>query len=100
MKWNKREKILLLVCLLLFVAVVVKSLFLDGYTPTNQEEEKAIEKVHEAIKDSSFIQNKVVKLKKISEETKKENKVDLGYMITLRKYLFGIIPIGESRVLV
>ena len=100
MKWNKREKTLLLVCVVLFVAVVVKSLFIDGYTPMNQEEEKAIEKVHEVLGDSLFIQKKVVNLKKISEETKKENKVDLGYMIVLRKYLFGIIPTGESRVLV
>lgn len=100
MKWNKREKILLLVSILLLVVLVSKTLFYDGYVPQTKEEELAIAKVHEVLKDSSMIKNKVVGMKKVSEETKQEQKIELGYMVTLRKYLLGIIPVGESRVLV
>ena len=54
MKWNKREKILLLVSILLLVVLVSKSLFYDGYVPQTKEEELAIAKVHEVLKDSSY----------------------------------------------
>lgn len=100
MKWNKREKTLLLITLLLFALVVMKSLFYDGYEPQSKEESLAIEKVHGGLEDSFLIKKKVVGLKPIKDGSKEEQEVEFGFMITLRNYLFGLIPLGESRVIV
>lgn len=117
---NKREKSYVVIIVILFITLIVKSIFLDGVKTKTKEEEMVKEYVERLIDekyDNFFTRNglinfKVVDIKKIDDEgisiieVKDGNnngyrQVEISgkYKAKVRKYLFYILPYGEDRVL-
>ncbi len=109
----RRNKILVLITIILVLVLLLKSLFLDSYKPSDEELEiyNIIEEIIE--KKSNFIVNqKIVKIEvnnKYNEENVKDknniSEVDIlelkednyKYKVKVRKYLFYILPIGDKN---
>lgn len=99
-KWTSREKVLLLVSLLLLVLVAGKSLLIDGYEPKDDFEARLVEDVLEEIGQSKLTSLKVVKVRKLSGEQYEDIDLEHGYSIVVRKYFLRILPYREMRILV
>ncbi len=98
-RWSKNERKLLSITLLLLFLLGIKSFFFDGYKPENPLEEVIMERVLEDLSFKAATTGKVVKIKKLDANHFENLNLDQGYLIVVRKYLLGIIPYGEMRIL-
>lgn len=118
-QFDKREKVYIVVVLVLIVILFAKSLLIDGYQPKNEEEvvfkayiEKILEKRYDnTVYDTVFFNYKIVGIGKVSEtearivehyDPEKKEKVSYelkgSYKASVRKYLLGVMPIGQDTV--
>ncbi|NLY72514.1 MAG: hypothetical protein GX079_02320 [Tissierellia bacterium] len=98
-KWSKNERVLIVITLILLVLLSIKSLFIDGYVPSTEEEKVVKELALEKFKVNRFSTFKVVKIKQLSSDNFDSLDLEHGYIVVIRKYLFGIVPYGETRIL-
>lgn len=98
-KWSRNERRLFALCIIFLVLVGVKSIFFDGYTPQDEKENTVIELALKEIKVKPWINKKVVKIKELDPEHYEHVSMTYGYLVVVRKYFLGLVPIGESRVL-
>lgn len=117
---NRKEKILLLVTLLLIAILFSKSFFLDEVKPKTEEElqfkqfvEKAIdEKMEGFLKRNNIVKYRVVSIEQVSQEGisrieyldeqgKKyiQGTIQGQYKAKVRGYFLHLIPYKEIRVL-
>ncbi|RKD26425.1 hypothetical protein SAMN02745883_02115 [Caminicella sporogenes DSM 14501] len=118
---NKREKMYVIVIIILLAILTVKSLFLDEFKPRTYEEKmfkEYVEKLTYKRYNNNFFMKKglinfrVVSIKKIDDkgisiiEVKDENnnnykqvKISGKYKAKIRKYVLHILPYGEDKVL-
>lgn len=110
---NRREKILALVTVILLVLLIVKSFVIDPYHPKNEGEENFQSYVNELIEEkySGGIYDILVKIRivdiDVMSETEKEyrdendeiQKADGTYKAKVRKYILGILPYSDERIL-
>lgn len=115
---NKREKIYIIVAIILFSFLLVKSFYLDEYKPLTEDEKLFKEYVETVVYDSSFLNRnklasfKVVSIEKLDNEGMSIIEVKSGndngyekveikgkYKAKVRKYLFHFIPYGEDKIL-
>lgn len=117
---NKREKIYLIVVIVLLGALMIKSFYFDEYKPVTKSEEifkEYVEKVAEEKYEGFLYKNnlasfRVVSIKQIEDkgvsviEVKNGNdngyenvEIKGKYKAKIRKYLFYFLPYGEDKVL-
>ena len=99
-KWTRNERRLFALCLLLLTFVGIKSVFFEGYNPKDEKESRVIDLALEHTQVKPWIHRKVVKVKILDPEHYEHISMTHGYLVVVRKYFLGIVPIGESRVLV
>jgi len=118
-QFDKREKAYIVALVILVVILFVKSFWIDGYEPKNEEEvvfKAYIENVLEERFDHPLYNNhiltyKIVGIGKVSETEariiehydpvkKEEVSYELrgSYKTQVRKYLLGLLPIGQDTV--
>jgi hypothetical protein len=110
---QNREKILLVVTIILALVLIFKSIVLDTYRPENEAESQFYEKISTIIEerysgwvfDYKIVTTKIID---ISEMTEKEKTVKKGdetitvngvYKAKVRKYVFYIIPFADDKIL-
>lgn len=98
-KWSKNERLLLAMSLVLLVLVGIKSVFFDGYQPKGEKEITVMELALEHVQTKPWIFRKVVKLKELDSQRYEHISLPHGYLVVVRKYFLGFLPIGETRVL-
>jgi len=113
---NKREKIYVIIILILFGILLAKSFYFDEYKPVTEDEmlfkEYAQRLSHEKFKNNKLVGFKVVSIKKLEDkgisiiEVKSGNdneyenvEIQGKYMAKIRKYLFHFLPYGEDKIL-
>lgn len=96
-KWEfgGREKVLLIVVILLLAAVSVKSLYFDTYMPPTELEERLAIEAMEGRSEEGIVHWRVVNIRDI--RTPQES-LEYQKVIQLRRYLLYIIPIGEGTI--
>lgn len=98
---KKREKAYLLLTILFFLLLLVKSFWIDGVSPTNAEQIRFAQWVNHAMLEEFgdgaysryIVKNRLVK---IEEKTREDEKI--VFIGKVRRYLFGIIPFQEKYV--
>lgn len=98
-KWSKNERVLFFVTLILLVLLSVKSIYLDGYQPSSEEEYIVKDLALEEYKVNRFSTFKVVKIKRLNPDNFDNLDLEHGYLVVIRKYFLGIVPYGETRIL-
>ncbi len=117
---SKREKTYLVVIILLFGILLVKSLYLDEYKPAARDEELFKEyaedlidkKYHGFFRENKLIGIKIVNIKKLEDdgvsvievqsedgEEYKTIEIQGKYEAKIRKYLFHIFPYSQDKIL-
>ena len=96
-KWafGKREKILLIVVLVLFVFLCVKSLLLDPFTPGDDEERQLADEALEGLQTQGILRWRVIDVKDLRNE---REGLEYQKVVELRRYLFYIFPFGHGSV--
>lgn len=92
---NNKEKILILIVLLAFVALVGKSLVFDELDDLAGQDLVFKNDINQAIEENfneGFIQYRLVKIKKTQKEAR------LEYVGTVRKYILGVFPFSQMRI--
>lgn len=118
-QFDKRERVYIVLVIVLTVILFAKSLLIDGYKPKNEEEivfkayiEKVLEKRYDnTVYDTVFFTYKIVGIGKVSEtearivehyDSEKKEKVSYelrgSYKAKVRKYFFGVLPIGQDTI--
>jgi len=85
-----REKILIIATIIVLVILSIKSIKYDAYEPKDTDDVVAIERFIELHYDSIFYDSGFFKIRIINYNNSEEEK-----KLHLRKYLFGIVPIGD-----
>lgn len=98
-RWTKSERSLLLITLILLFALAIKSQFFDGYKPQDSFEEQLTERALDRIEIKRLTSAKVVKIKNLDPDQFENLEDDQVYLVVIRKYLLGIVPYGETRIL-
>ncbi|MBN2795003.1 MAG: hypothetical protein JXR88_06330 [Clostridia bacterium] len=111
---DKREKTLLLILGLVLVLLIVKSFFIDPYTPKNEAEDEFYQEVKDIIEtnytgflyDSGLVYPRIVKISEMSERERTVKDKDGNtyvadgiYKAKIRKYILGFLPYSEERIL-
>lgn len=111
---SKKDKVLLISMIGLIILLFIKSFALDDYKPKNNSEEEFKAKVEQILDDkynTGLYKNNliVVRVVKISEMSEKErtlkDKEDNEYYASgvykakIRKYILGVLPFAEERIL-
>ena len=117
---SKREKIYSIAIVVLLVLLTVKSMVIDNYKPTTEDEQLfytyASEIAQEQYDGFTYKYNissyKIVSVKKIEDEgvsvlevidpitnEKVLEEIDGKYKAKIRKYLLWILPYGEDRIM-
>ncbi len=103
-QYNKRERVYIFIILILFMLLVVKSVWLDPWiSVTAQEMNLEYWVENTAIPrefGDGFFSNYILvsRLVKVTEKND-ENGADV-YICKIRRYLFGILPVQEKRLAV
>lgn len=111
---DSKEKKLLIAMVVLLAMLMVKSVFIDPYTPENQAQVKFYDEVEAILDisedswlyDSKLVTTRVVKMKKMTDK-ERTVKVEGGdayvatgiYKAKVRKYVLGIIPFSDKYIL-
>lgn len=85
-----REKVLIVATVIVLVALSYKSIYMDAYSPKVTDDLVVIEKFIDEQYDGIFYESGLLKIRIINFNNA-ENEAKLH----LRKYLFGIVPIGD-----
>jgi hypothetical protein len=117
---NEREKTYLTIIIILLMALIIKSFYLDEVRPVTEEEKmfkdyvyRLVEEKHDGLlSKSNIISYRVVSIKKIENDGVSIIEVKDGennsyklveipgkYKAKVRKYLLHFIPYGEDTVL-
>ncbi|HZK10343.1 MAG TPA: hypothetical protein VFD08_04650 [Clostridia bacterium] len=97
--WSKNERRLFSFSLVLLLLLSGKSVFFDGYKALDKKESKVMQLALEETEVKPWIHKKVVKVKALDPQHYENISMTHGYLVVVRKYFLGIVPIGESRVL-
>jgi len=111
---NRREKAYIIAVVFLAILLIIKSLYIDGYVPKNDEEKIFYDYVNMLIdenKKGDFLKHKIVKIIKdegqstievYDEGSKQLKEISLEgkYKARVRKYILGIIPYGEYTIII
>lgn len=109
----KREKILLIALIVMIVLLGIKSYVLDPYSPSEVEEtfynkvEGIIADQYEGfLYDTKLVTFRIVKISEMSERERTVKDKDGNayiadgiYKAKIRKYILGILPFSEERIL-
>lgn len=90
-----REKVLIVATVIVLIALSYKSIYLDAYSPKATDDLVVIENYIDDQYDGIFYESGLVKIRIINFKNV-ENEAKLH----LRKYLFGIVPIGDIYTIV
>jgi len=94
------EKRMIVLALVLSGLLMVKSLWLDGYTPENASEAAVMNycEAGEFLSRNPLAYERVVKLVPLDEEeiNSHEGTLKFNYRIKVRDYLLGILPYSEK----
>ena len=110
---SKRDKIMVLVLIVLAVVLAIKSFALDPYQPQNDGEALFMEQVEKIVDEryngglyGTLIHVRVVKITEMSEKEKSYKDLDGNSQVTegtykakIRKYIFGLLPYAEESIL-
>ena len=98
-KFQKNEKIYMMVILILILVLTVKSLWIDEYKPKNDmETEVFIAYTQQSIAESDtwYKIKRIVDIRELPEGTDTlEHSLKYEYRIKVRTYLFGLMPYWE-----
>ena len=97
--WSKNERRLFALSIVFLILLGIKSVFFDGYSPKDNKESTVIKLALEHTQVKPWIHKKVVKVKVLDPQHYEHVSMNHGYLVVIRKYFLGIVPIGESRVL-
>jgi hypothetical protein len=108
---NEREKTYLTIIIILLMALIIKSFYLDEVRPVTEEEKmfkdyvyRLVEEKHDGLLSKSIkkIENDGVSIIEVKDgENKSYKQVEIPgkYKAKVRKYLLHFIPYGEDTVL-
>lgn len=92
---NKKEKVLLLIVVMCFIGLFVKSYFIDGVKDLEDQDKIFKSDVIEAI-DQKYNQQ-IIKYRLIDITTERKEK-SIRYTGKIRKYLFGLLPYSDIKI--
>jgi hypothetical protein len=90
-----REKVLIVATVIVLVALSYKSIYMDAYAPEATDDLVLIENYIDEQYDGIFYESGLLKIRIINF-----NNVENEAKLHLRKYLFGIVPIGDIYTIV
>ena len=97
---TKTEKFYVRAVIILFLLLIVKSVWIDEYNPVSQEEIMVYnEYMLEEVGNQNVLKYKrIIKIYEMEQEKvdKMEEELKYEYRIKVRVYLFGIIPYMEG----
>ncbi len=97
---TKTEKFYVRAVIILFLLLIVKSVWIDEYNPVSQEEIMVCnEYMLEEVGNQNVLKYKrIIKIYEMEQEKvdKMETELKYNYRIKVRVYLFGIIPYMEG----
>lgn len=111
---SKKDKVLLISMIGLIILLFIKSFVLDDYKPKNNLEEEFKAKVEQIVDEKyntglyekNVISVRIVKISEMSEkERTRKDKDDNEYYASgvykakIRKYILGVLPFAEERIL-
>ena len=86
-KWSVKEKVLVVMTLLLFVVLIIKSCAFDAYDGKSVAE---IDRYISQTYDGTLYETGILKVRLIEYK-----ETDGNYAVHMRRYLFGILPLGD-----
>src|SRR6056297_4161344 len=92
---NKREKVLLLIIIIGFIALFSKSFFLDEVTGLEGQDQVFKNDVNQSI-EQTFNQG-IIRYRLIDFSTEKREQT-IRYTGKIRKYLFGFLPYTTMKI--
>ncbi|HKL43086.1 MAG TPA: hypothetical protein VJ962_10950 [Clostridia bacterium] len=92
---NKREKVLLLIIIIGFIALFSKSYFLDEVTGLEGQDQVFKNDVNQSI-EQTFNQG-IIRYRLIDFSTEKREQT-IRYTGKIRKYLFGFLPYTTMKI--
>ena len=108
---NKKNKVMIVLTIMLFIILVTKSLYLDEVNPIEEDEQKFKQFIEKRIEEgkenlgllnkTGLVSFKVVKIQRINDENSQlsgEGIFEGKYKAKVRGYLFHIIPYSEFSV--
>lgn len=109
----KRDRIMIVIMVILVLALGVKSFVLDPYQPANDSEEAFMSYVQSIIDETysgglygTLVHIRIVKVSEMSENEKKYKDLDGNvqtatgtYKAKIRKYILGVLPYSEESIL-
>lgn len=98
-KLTKIEKFYVRAAIILFLLLVVKSMWIDEYRPSTQEEITVYNEYMLEVGDQNILKYKrIIKIYEMEQEKadKMEAELKYDYRIKIRVYLFGVIPYMEG----
>ncbi len=97
---TKTEKFYVRAVIILFLLLIVKSVWIDEYNPVSQEEIMVYNEymLEEVGNQNIFKYKRIIKIYEMEQEKvdKMEEELKYEYRIKVRVYLFGIIPYMEG----
>lgn len=88
--FGTREKVLIVATIIVLIALSYKSIYRDAYSPKPTDDLVAINLYIDSQYDGFLYENGLLKIRIINfNDSSEEAKLHL------RKYLFGIVPIGD-----
>lgn len=100
MKIGSREKVYIIVIIILLAVLSVKSLYFDEISNLSEREQIAVQNIYQTLDekyngflyDSGLLSYRVVKLKLVEEEGKE------FYRCKARKYILHVLPFQETII--
>mgnify|MGYP007041251687 CR=1 FL=1 len=96
----KNTKIFLLVIVLLILLLVVKTNLIDGFTPSNETEERLLQEVEKDLKKGFVLSEKVIDISSLTtgEIELVEEPITEGYKVRIRQYFLHFFAYRERML--